>query len=157
MRPSSPSRQCSIHISCVRRTFYRVSYYTGNHPEILESLISMYLPFIQTTVPYSQVVFFDYRHVLYSTSTSFSFDTRVTVKKHVPNELNIGKVELPEIMSSLALQLSSSRRGITKFPPTRALSLHHYTMQQDHDSFLASPSRCRRPARALCRVPTICP
>lgn len=41
-------------------------------------------------------------HTLYSTSTSFSFDARVTVvKKHVPNEFNIGKVESSEILAKI--------------------------------------------------------
>ncbi|KAG2106636.1 uncharacterized protein F5147DRAFT_229803 [Suillus discolor] len=41
-------------------------------------------------------------HVLYSTSTAFSFDTRVTVvKKHVPNEFNVGKVESSEVLAKI--------------------------------------------------------
>ncbi|KAG2337051.1 hypothetical protein BDR05DRAFT_895856 [Suillus weaverae] len=48
-------------------------------------------------------------HVLYSTSTSFSFDTRVTVvKKHVPNEFNIGKVESSEILAEIEWHTFSS-------------------------------------------------
>jgi hypothetical protein len=48
-------------------------------------------------------------HVLYSTSTSFSFDTRVTrVKKHVPNEFNIGKVESSELLAEIEWHTFSS-------------------------------------------------
>ncbi|KAG2146829.1 hypothetical protein DEU56DRAFT_157553 [Suillus clintonianus] len=48
-------------------------------------------------------------HVLYSTSTSFSFDTRVTVvKKHVPSEFNIGKVESSEILAKIEWHTFSS-------------------------------------------------
>ncbi|OAX33360.1 hypothetical protein K503DRAFT_859831 [Rhizopogon vinicolor AM-OR11-026] len=48
-------------------------------------------------------------HVLYSTSTSFSFDTRVTsVKKHVPNEFNIGKVESSELLAEIQWHTFSS-------------------------------------------------
>lgn len=48
-------------------------------------------------------------HVLYSTSTSFSFDTRVTVvTKHVPNEYNIGRVESSEILAKIEWHTFSS-------------------------------------------------
>ncbi|KAG2125300.1 hypothetical protein BD769DRAFT_1358381 [Suillus cothurnatus] len=59
-------------------------------------------------------------HVLYSTSTSFSFGPRVTVvKKHVPNEFIIGRVESSEILANIhwhtfsSFQLSSSMAGST--------------------------------------------
>lgn len=48
-------------------------------------------------------------HVLYSTSTAFSFDTRATsVKKHVPNEFNIGKVESSELLAEIQWHTFSS-------------------------------------------------
>lgn len=48
-------------------------------------------------------------HVLYSTSTSFSFNTRVTVvKKHVPNEFIIGRAESSEILAKIEWHTFSS-------------------------------------------------
>jgi len=48
-------------------------------------------------------------HVLYSTATVFSFNTRVTnIKKHVPSEFNVGKVESSELLAQIEWHTISS-------------------------------------------------
>lgn len=69
-------------------------------------------------------------HVLYSTSTSFSFGPRVTVvKKHVPNEFIIGRVESSEILanihwhtfSSTVIEYGGINLATSQFIPTKGI------------------------------------
>ncbi|KAG1818737.1 uncharacterized protein BJ212DRAFT_107875 [Suillus subaureus] len=69
-------------------------------------------------------------HVLYSTSTSFSFGTRETVvKKHVPNEFNIGRVESSEILAkiewhtftSTVIEYAGMNLATSQFIPTKGI------------------------------------